>query len=222
MKADMAGTAKDQALISSWRGIYPRKDFGHVFVIGLAGFAGSGKTTVAEQIISNLNHDEEMPVGLRIPFAQRLKRVVATLVGEEEMSFEKPEEKIARLYGDSDWDVRKFFTTFATEFCRDQIGADFWVDIVANHLHRLTGPAVVIIDDLRFPNELRMVRALGIAVLLRRSGIGRTIKHSSEEPDKLAIETVIDIDQDTPLHQVSKAIMDIAQKHEFWPPVFRP
>ncbi len=214
----MAKTIKDEALIPSWHGIYPREDFGHVFVIGLAGFAGSGKTTVAGQIIHDLNHNEEMPAGLRLSFAQRLKRVLAALVGEEEMSFDKPEQKLARLYGNSDWDVRKFFTTFATEFCRDQIGADLWVDIIAGRLNRLIEPTVVVIDDLRYPNEFKIVKALGTAVLLRRSGIGRTIKHSSEEPNKLAIETIIDIERDTTPQQVGQVILELVQKHEFWPP----
>ena len=214
----MAETIKDAALIPSWHGVYPREDFSHVFVIGLAGFAGSGKTTVAEQIINDLNHDQEMPAGLRFSFAQRLKRVLAALVGDEEMSFNKPEEKLARLYGDSDWDVRKFFTTFATEFCRDQIGADLWVDILAGRLNRLREPTVVVIDDLRYPNEFGLVKALGTAVLLRRWGVGRTIEHSSEEPNKLAIETVIDIEQDMTPQQVGQVILELVQKHEFWPP----
>ena len=214
----MAETIKDKALIPSWHGVYPREDFKHVFAIGLAGFAGSGKTTTAEQIISDLNHDKAMPGGLRLAFARPLKRVLAALVGDDEMSFDKPEEKMARLYGGSDWDVRKFLTIFATEFCRDQIGGDLWVDLAANQIHHLTEPTVVIIDDLRFPNEFRLVQALGTAVLLRRPGIGGTIKHRSEEPDKLAIETVIDIDQDMTPCQVAQAILEIAQKHEFWPP----
>ena len=214
----MSETARDKALIPSWRGVYPREDFRHVFVIGLAGFAGSGKTTVAEQIVSDLNRDKEMPAGLRLPFAQRLKRVLAALVDKEEMSFEKPEEKIARLYGDSDWDVRRFFTTFATEFCRDQIGSDLWVDVVANRIHHLTEPTVVVIDDLRFPNEFGLVQALGMAALLRRPGVGRTIEHSSEEPDKLAIETVINNELNMTPRQIGRAILDRAQQHEFWPP----
>ena len=217
----MAKTIQDKTLIPSWHSVYPREDFEHVFVIGLAGFAGSGKTTVAEQIVSELNHNEAMPAGLRLSFAQRLKRVLAALVGEEEMSFDKPEEKTARLYGDSDWDVRKFLVTFATEFCRDQIGANLWVDIIANRIHRLTEPTVVVIDDLRFPNEFGIVQALGMAVLLRRANIGRTIKHSSEEPDKLAIETVIDIDQNMTPRQTGRAILDIAQKHELWLPAIK-
>ena len=217
-KAGMAETIKDEALIASWRGVYPREDFSHVFVIGLAGFAGSGKTTVAERIIDDCNHDEEMPAGLRLSFAQRLKKVLAALVGDEAMSFDEPQQKLARLYGDSDWDVRKFFTTFATEFCRDQIGADLWVDIIAGRLNRLREPTVVVIDDLRYPNEFGLVKALGQAVLLRRQGVGRTIKHSSEEPNKLAIETIIDIERNMTPPQVGRIILELVQKHEFWPP----
>ena len=214
----MTEANKEKALIPSWCDVYPREDFDHVFVIGLAGLAGSGKTTVAEQIVADLNRDERMPAGLRLSFAYRLKRILATLVGEESMTFTDPEGKTARLWGGSDWDVRKFMTTFATEFCRDQIGANLWVDIIAKQIHHLTEPTVVVIDDLRFPNEAKLVRSLGMAVLLRRSELRKTIEHSSEEPDKLAIETVIDNDQKATPQQLSRVIIDMAQKHNLWLP----
>ena len=202
-----------KALVPSWHGVYPREMFENAFVIGLAGFAGAGKTTIAEEIINEVKQDQpSMPV-LRLSFASRLKEVLATLVGEN-MTFTRPEDKTALLYAGSDWRVRDFLTTFATEFVRDQIGADFWVDVMAKNLVELEQPTIVIIDDLRFPNELKLVQSLGEAILIERAGNKNTIQHRSEEPEKLTIESRIE-NNDTP-SKAAQAILEIAQKDQDW------
>ena len=202
-----------KALVPSWHGVYPREMFENAFVIGLAGFAGAGKTTIAEQIINELKQDNPSLPVLRLSFASRLKEVLATLVGEN-MTFTRPEDKTALLYAGSDWRVRDFLTTFATEFVRDQIGADFWVDVMAKNLVELEQPTVVIIDDLRFPNELKLVQSLGEAILIKRTGNKNTIQHRSEEPEKLTIETHIK-NNDSP-QRAAWAILEIAQKDQHW------
>ena len=214
----MGKTDRRRPLIPGRHGIYPRKDFGHVFIIGLAGLAGSGKTTIAQAIVAELNRDEAMPAGLKLSFAQRIKEVLAALVGDKQITFNRPEEKAALLYGSSDWDARKFLQLFASEFCRDQIGTDLWVDIVAERICQLKQPTVIPIDDLRFLNELKMVQALGQPFLLKRSGAGGVAQHRSEEPGKLAIKTVIDNDSGATPSQVAREILAIARQHPLWPP----
>ena len=203
-----------EALVPSWHGAYPKKMFENVFVIGLAGLAQAGKTTIAQEIINELKQDSPSRAILSLSFAKRMKEVLAALVGEN-MAFEQQEEKTALLYTGSDWTVRDFLLAFGTEFVKDQIGNNFWVDVIAKHLTELELPTVVVIDSLRYPNELELIQALGMAVLIKRPGIEKVFQHRSEEPEKLTIETII-INDDTPQRAAQK-ILKIAQQNRDWP-----
>ena len=205
---------RPEALMPSWHGVYPKEMFENAFVIGLAGLAGSGKTTIAEQIMNELKQDSPSIAILSLSFSNRLKEVLATLIGED-MDFEAQEAKTTPLYAGGDWTARDFLLAFGTEFVRDQIGADFWVDVIAKKLTQLERPTIVLIDSLRYPNELKLIRALGTAVLIKRAGIDQVIKHRSEEPDKLAIKLVIKND-DTP-GRAAQEILRIARQRKDWP-----
>ena len=202
------------ALMPSWHGVYPKEMFENAFVIGLAGLAGSGKTTISEQIMNELKQDSPSIAILSLSFSGRLKEVLAALIGED-MSFEAQEEKAALLYAGGNWTARDFLLAFGTEFIRDQIGADFWVDVIAKKLAQLECPTIVLIDSLRYPNELKLIQSLGVAVLIKRAGIDKVIKHRSEEPDKLAIKLVINND-DTP-RRAAQEILKIVQQRKDWP-----
>ena len=205
---------RQAALVPSWHEVYPKEMFENAFVISLAGLAKAGKTTIAEQIMQELEQDALSIDILSLSFAQRLKEVLAALVGED-IAFERQEAKTALLYGDSNWTVRDFLLAFGTEFIRDQLGANFWVDVMAKRLSELERPTVALIDSLRYPNELKLVQALGMAVLIKRPGIEKVFQHRSEEPDKLAIEIIID-NNGTP-QQAAQEILKIARKHRDWP-----
>ncbi len=205
---------RQKALVPSWQGAYPKEMFENAFVIGLAGLAKAGKTTIAEQIINELEQDSLSIDILSLSFAQRLKEVLAALVGED-IAFEQQEEKTALLYDGSNWTARDFLLAFGTEFIRDQVGENFWVDVMAKRLSELKRPTIALIDSLRYPNELKLIQALGMAVLIKRPGIEKIFKHRSEEPDKLAIEVIIN-NNGTP-QQAAQEILRTARKHRDWP-----
>ena len=205
---------RQKALMPSWHGVYPKEIFENAFVIGLAGLAKAGKTTIAGQIINELGQDSRPMATLSLSFSRRLKEVLATLIGEN-IDFEAQEEKTTLLYAGGNWKARDFLLAFGTEFARDQIGLNFWVDVIAKQLAELKRPTIVLIDSLRYPNELELIQALGMAVLIKRPGIEKVIKHRSEEPDKLAIEIVIS-NNDTP-QRAARQILKIARGNKNWP-----
>ena len=173
-----------RCFVREFGGKYTAADFGGVFVIGFAGLRGSGKSTVAQAFCEELC--SEGVAVTQMAFADRLKDVVTVLVGSDQW------EKEDVLYGGSDWDVREFLMRFATEFVRDTLGEDFWVDVVAQRVLECGSP-VVVIDDMRFPNEYAFVRALGIGVLIERGVASKEYEgvHRSEMPDALGITGVV-------------------------------
>ena len=195
-------------LVPSWNGVYPKEEFENAFVIGLAGYTGVGKTTVAEAVIDQLKSDETVCC-LRLSFAQRLKEVLATLV-DEDRDFNLAQNKTVSIYAGGDWDVRDFLTNFATEFVRDKIGENFWTDVVAKRLASLEEPTVAVIDDLRFINEAVLVSSLGIAILLEGQAGEPSFSHRSEEPEKLGLKHIVRND-DTP-QKVAREVLRLAGK----------
>ena len=203
-----------QPLIRSWQGVYPKEDFANVFVIGLAGLAQSGKTTVAEAVLAELNKQTPAVKTIKLSFASRMKEVLAALI-DQEHSFQDLEEKEALLYGDSNWSVRNFLNAFGTGFIRQQLGDNFWIDIMAKQLSELAETTIVIIDDVRFPGEAALIKPLGLVALIERPGIGRTINHSSEHPESLNVDARIRNDA-API-EAAKAVLELARAQGSFP-----
>jgi hypothetical protein len=137
-------------------------------IIGLAGFKGSGKDTVAAYLIKE--HGFE-----RKAFADPLKRSVAAL-------FDIPFADVDKLKNDNDIRVaigrykgggetdypfnygsqsfREVLQRYGTEAHRDVFGQDFWLDYTLPVQGFYPGRAIVV-TDVRFKNEAERVRELG-------------------------------------------------------------
>lgn len=201
------------ALVPAWGGVYPPEKFKNAFVIGIAGFIGSGKTTIAEAILEELKSETSFK-SQRLAFSDRLKETLAALVGQD-LDFISQDSKRVRVYGGSDWLIRDFLTQFATEFVRERIGPEFWVDVIANQLAALSEPSVLVNDSTRFPNEIKFVNALGISVRLERDGVVQTVVHASEDVGNLAVSGVIS-NNDNP-QTVAREILALARSNPRWP-----
>jgi len=153
-------------------------------LIGLTGPAGSGKDTAARYL--------EQAHGYRIvSFAAPIRAMLGGLLGyvgehsgwmtERELK-EQPIPGIGRSY-------RELAQTLGTEWGRNVLGTEFWLDLLATHCTRRGGTHFVV-TDVRFPNELQLLRAAdGVIWQLLRHGIGPVRDHVSEsalgaaEPD---------------------------------------
>lgn len=183
-------------------------------VIGLTGFARSGKDTVGRMIA-----EIEGPHVGRVKttaYAHLLKLSIARCFLpdpslEEALEFcerLKPEGSYVTAYqadpegkGGRDASVtgREFMQNYGTEAHRDTFGEDFWLDAVLPMRRGRGGPArndcdLLVITDVRFDNEAQRVRAYGGEVWrIERDTVATGDGHSSEQelPGEL-IDLVID------------------------------
>jgi hypothetical protein len=123
-------------------------------LIGLAGFAGSGKSTVAEYL--DWKHSY-----VRYAFATKIKAMLGLGLGLtlEEMYGEKKNIPCDRLGGKT---PRHAMQTLGTEWGRNLIYPDLWCDLLMDQISR-EGQSAVVIEDVRFQNE--------VSAILKRGGI---------------------------------------------------
>ncbi|PPE71467.1 adenylate kinase [Caldimonas thermodepolymerans] len=142
-------------------------------LIGLAGRARSGKSTVAGYLARRYGFIE-------LSFAAPIRTFVADLLDLSVKDLEGPEkEKVVDWVGKS---PRYMMQTLGTEWGRRLIGEDFWVKRVLRRVREVTGCGFpVVISDVRFDNEAEAIRAAGGHILhISRPGAPLVCGHVSE------------------------------------------
>jgi len=144
-------------------------------IIGIAGYAGSGKSTAADILVNE--HGFE-----RIKFADGLKNMLRALgLTDRAIEGENKEEPHHLLLGRT---PRYAMQTLGTEWGRHCIGEDFWVHYWKMRVRArlIASPAVrIVVDDVRYPNEVQAVQSLSGALWwVSRPGVEPATQHSSE------------------------------------------
>lgn len=156
-------------------GVRPPLKFDHLpRVIALSGAAGSGKSTVSDFLAVRFGYQ-------KTKFAFPLKEMCRAIGMTEAMiEGDKKEDPVDWLGGKT---PRYMMQRLGTEFGRDCMGEDFWVDLWEESTKRLSR---VVVDDARFPNEAARVRQMGGRVirLVGRGGIAGG--HVSEQVNFIA------------------------------------
>jgi hypothetical protein len=120
-------------------------------VIGFAGYAGSGKNAAAEAL-----------GGVVIGFADPLYAGLAAMLGvtEEQLRARATKELPMAGIGKSPRDLLR---TLGTEWGRELVREDIWIVRARQRIEDASqaGAAIVAVCDVRFPNEVAMVRELG-------------------------------------------------------------
>lgn len=136
-------------------------------VIGLAGPAGVGKSTLADRLAAGLRPEPT----LRLPFAGPLRDMLVALgvpPGALVGDVAHKERPCVELLGKT---ARHAMRTLGTEWGRKLIGDDLWVAAWERRLAAAT-ERYVIVDDVRFANESAAIRgAGGVVVRLRRKSL---------------------------------------------------
>ena len=135
-------------------------------IIGICGFIGSGKDTIADYLV-NLHHFR------RESFANSLKDAVAHVFGWDRTLLEG-RTKHSREWREKrdDWwserlgieiTPRFILQQWGTEVCRKAFHDDIWIASLENKLRNSQDD--VVITDCRFPNEIRAIKAAGGKVI---------------------------------------------------------
>ena len=118
-------------------------------LIGLAGYAGSGKDTVADILVRCGSNG--FPAR-RLALADPLREMVSLFRGPiERLRVEQP-----HLY-------RQDMQALGA-YCRANFGSHFWIDALAKRYRAVRGRVpgvVVVISDVRYTNELEWIREQG-------------------------------------------------------------
>ena len=132
-------------------------------IIGICGFIGSGKDTVADYLVNFHEFRRES-------FANTLKDAVAAVFGWDRTLLEgrTKEAREWREQVDPWWAERLAMPTltprwvlqyWGTEVCRKAFHDDIWIASLENKLRNSKDN--VVISDCRFPNEIQSIRDAG-------------------------------------------------------------
>lgn len=133
-------------------------------IIGVLGFIGSGKGAVSDILVSDYGFRKDS-------FATSLKDGCAVmfdwprdlLEGDTDESREW-REQVDEWWGDrlgiEHFTPRLALQYIGTEVLRTHFHNDFWLLTLQNRYHKLQNKNVVI-PDVRFPNEIKMLRNIG-------------------------------------------------------------
>lgn len=165
-------------------------------IIGLVGFISSGKGTVGDILQTKYGFIKES-------FAKPVKDATAAIFGwnRELLEGETQESREFRETVDSFWSKRigdnftprKALQLMGTEVGRNVFHPNLWVDALENRIdearHKAGNPNYVI-TDVRFPNEMKMIRRLGGKIVRVKRGPDPVWYHAAEETNILSNNTI--------------------------------
>ncbi len=147
-------------------------------IIGLSGYAQTGKDTVAEHLISNYNYR-------RVAFADPIRKALYKLdpvVGVGEFSSVHLRSAVDGMGWEETKrispETRRLLQVLGTEVGREMFGPDFWVNQAMNGVGKFDK---IVFTDVRFPNEYRAIKARsGIIIRIVKPGTAAVNGHASE------------------------------------------
>lgn len=130
-------------------------------IIGITGFAGSGKNSLANIIHKAFPLNTEI-----ISFGSAVKDVCSVLFDwprellegdtKESRDFRESIDRYWSVNLNQDWTPRKAMQYIGTDLIRNQLSPSFWLDLGMKRIDK--SDKVVIIPDVRFRNEIEAIR----------------------------------------------------------------
>lgn len=166
-------------------------------IIGLTGYAGVGKSEVANYLWSNYDFE-------RISFADPIRKMLEGILGETDFDNREWKETVLPDIGQS---PRVLMQTLGTEWGRNLIHPNLWISLAHAKVKRIQNmkehlrPSGLVFPDVRFPNEVNFIRMLGGELWqIQRPGYAPINEHISEKlqaiPDKIVVnnDTITDLE----------------------------
>ena len=144
-------------------------------IIGITGYIGSGKTLLADTLCSKHNF-------IRVKMAQPIKTMLEA-VGLTQDNIEGNSKQIP-LPLLCNKTPRYAMQTLGTEWGRNIIGVDLWVNLWAKKVNELISmDHNIVCDDVRFINEVQIINKLGGKVVRLDRDAAKQQDHKSEQQD---------------------------------------
>lgn len=175
-------------------------------VVGLVGYAGAGKDAAAAELVKQ--------GWRRLAFAEPLRRALLTLNPVVRLD-NGSHGRLAPMVASFGWDhvkrhgdVRRLLQTLGTEVVRELISAEAWVDLLRGEIVQSDSAAPIVVTDVRFANEVAMLRGEFGARLIRvvRPGIGPVNGHVSDATEDLGVDGEV-LNDGTP-EQLCRRVLD--------------
>ncbi len=179
-------------------------------LIGLCGYAGVGKDTAAQVLLEELRFQ-------RIAFADPIKGALLALDPLVPGAKEGEYLRLSEFAAERDWseikeypEVRRLMQILGTEVGRNLFDPEIWVRLAERKLESTLSVGDVVITDVRFPNEARLVRGYGgLLVRIERPGYGPVNEHVSDRASERwayerRVENVGDVNE---LHKKMRALV---------------
>ena len=143
-------------------------------IIGLSGYAQSGKDTVAGMLIGLHQYDNRS-------FAEPMRTALYTLnpvVTPHGDRLQTVVDEHGWEYAKKYTDARRLLQVFGTEVGRNMFGDNFWVE---QAFKGLSSSQRIVFTDVRFPNEAEMIKLMmGEVWRVQRPGYVPVNDHPSE------------------------------------------
>ena len=148
-------------------------------IIGLSGYAQTGKDTVAQHLVEQYGFT-------RIAFADPIREALYALDPILHDYPAIPGIRLSWIVDKSGWEsvkkesaeARRMLQRLGTEVARNQWSPNFWVDLAMQKASKF---GKVVITDVRFPNEYEAIRgANGDIWRVVKPGVSAVNAHASE------------------------------------------
>lgn len=170
-----------------------------MIIIGLCGAAGAGKTTLAGHLIGRHRF-------VRHRFAGILKGMLKVLgLTDDQVDGGLKEVPCALLGGKT---PRWAMQSLGTEWGRDLISQTLWIDAWAKGLE---GKEFVVVDDVRFPNEVDAIKKRG-GYLIRITGRGAEIATGGHVSETLELDVDEEIENTGSIHDMFAKAVSIVER----------
>lgn len=151
-------------------------------LIGVCGYAGTGKDTVASFLT---NHKDFV----KLSFASPLKDAVSSIFGwdrellegvtEDSRKFREIKDEYWSAVLGKDITPRYMLQYFGTEVCRNTLHKNIWIESFKAKASKIN--ANIVISDIRFINEALNIKDMGGYILyIERVNISQQYSHASE------------------------------------------